>query len=86
MEPVTPISLTNTCRVHSFNQWQGRLTDGRWFYIHHKRGWFSVGIAATLAEAIDMDNPGRHWDQHRMSDLEMQAATGDQFDWEGSRL
>lgn len=48
-------------------QWEGTLTDGRWFYFRYRHGTVAMGVGYDLAEAIH--NSWRH-----------QAAYGDDLD------
>jgi hypothetical protein len=41
-----------TCRARP-SQVEGKLVDGRWFYFRYRHGWASLGVGATLDEAID---------------------------------
>ena len=34
------------------SQWEGVLSDGRWLYVRHQRGELSMGVGATLDEAL----------------------------------
>lgn len=34
------------------DQWEGRLVDGRYFYLRYRHGWASLGVGATPDAAV----------------------------------
>ena len=34
------------------SQWEGVLSDGRWLYVRYRQGELSMGLGATLDEAV----------------------------------
>lgn len=85
------INLTNM--LFSPPQWEGTLTDGRFFYIHYGRGLLTVGFGTTLDEAIE--NSGNEPkaelvelveligddDYHYLSEEKMKIYTNSIIDW-----
>lgn len=52
MRRVRVVSLERTCG-HSPSQWEGRLDDGRHVFIHYRHSSGTIGVGATLDEAVD---------------------------------
>ena len=47
----TIIDLVQTC-LSAPSQWEGVLSDGRWLYVRYRHGDLSMGVGATLDEAL----------------------------------
>lgn len=56
IEPLRVKSIIRTCYACP-SQWEGETEDGRKVYVRYRHGLLSVGLGATMDEAVD-DSPG----------------------------
>lgn len=46
------VDSEHTCHGYP-DQYEGTLTDGRIFYLRYRHGFVSLGVGATLGDAVD---------------------------------
>ena len=52
----TIVDLVQIC-ASAPSQWEGVLSDGRWLHVRYRHGELSVGVGATLDEAVGSSAP-----------------------------
>jgi len=82
------VELTKTCKACPA-QWEGQLDDGRVIYVRYRWGGLSVGMGATLDDAlvhrVSVTLPNESEEptfDGEMDDATMKQATGNILNWD----